>query len=67
MLSIEWTATKGWNAPKIHPYSKISLDPSSIVFHYAVECFEGMKAYVDANGKIRMFRPGNASPTQIKT
>jgi branched-chain amino acid aminotransferase len=27
------------------------------VFHYGIECFEGMKAYKDKNGKIRLFRP----------
>ena len=27
------------------------------MLHYAVECFEGMKAYKDAQGRIRLFRP----------
>ncbi|KAJ3097364.1 branched-chain-amino-acid aminotransferase [Phlyctochytrium bullatum] len=57
MLSVEWKATKGWAAPRIHPYDKICLDPSATVFHYGLECFEGMKAYKDKNGKIRLFRP----------
>ncbi|KAI9140596.1 aminotransferase [Paraphysoderma sedebokerense] len=57
MFSVEWTATKGWGTPKIHPYDKICLEPSSTVFHYGQECFEGMKAYKDAKGKIRLFRP----------
>ncbi|KAJ3194145.1 hypothetical protein HK101_003392 [Irineochytrium annulatum] len=57
MLSVEWRSTKGWSAPRIHPYEKICLDPSATVFHYAIECFEGLKAYKDKNGKIRMFRP----------
>ena len=38
-------------------FQKISLDPSAVVFHYGIECFEGMKAYIDKNGKIRLFRP----------
>ena len=25
--------------------------------HYALECFEGMKAYKDDKGRIRLFRP----------
>lgn len=45
MLTIEWTAEKGWLAPKITPYQNLSLDPATCVFHYAFECFEGMKAY----------------------
>ncbi len=28
-----------------------------MVLHYALECFEGMKAYKDAKGNIRLFRP----------
>lgn len=57
MLSIEWTAQDGWRTPQIIPYQNLSLDPSTCVFHYAFECFEGMKAYKDNNGKIRLFRP----------
>ncbi|KAI9840128.1 MAG: Mitochondrial branched-chain amino acid (BCAA) aminotransferase [Sclerophora amabilis] len=57
MLSIEWTASEGWLAPRITPYQNLSLDPATCVFHYAFECFEGMKAYRDASGQIRLFRP----------
>eukprot|EP00842_Homolaphlyctis_polyrhiza_P001029 jgi/Hompol1/1927/HPOL_005795-RA len=57
MLTIEWEATKGWAQPTIKPYGKLALDPSATVFHYAVECFEGMKAYKDKSGKLRLFRP----------
>ena len=57
MLTIEWTKTDGWLAPTIQPYQNLSLDPATCVFHYAFECFEGMKAYKDASGKIRLFRP----------
>ncbi|CUM66190.1 uncharacterized protein PRCAT00003848001 [Priceomyces carsonii] len=56
MLEVEWTQEKGWGAPKISPYHNLSLDPSTVVFHYAFELFEGMKAYRDANGDIRTFR-----------
>jgi branched-chain amino acid aminotransferase len=57
MLSLEWTASDGWLAPRITPYQNLSLDPSSCVFHYAFECFEGMKAYKDSTGQVRLFRP----------
>ncbi|CCC09835.1 hypothetical protein SMACR_03391 [Sordaria macrospora] len=57
MLTIEWTKENGWNAPEIKPYQNLSLDPATCVFHYAFECFEGMKAYKDKAGKIRLFRP----------
>ncbi|KAL4939766.1 hypothetical protein BDV06DRAFT_198119 [Aspergillus oleicola] len=71
MLSVEWTAEDGWHAPQIVPYQKLQLDPSACVFHYAFECFEGMKAYRDAKGQVRLFRPDknmarlNKSSTRI--
>ncbi|KAK4190794.1 aminotransferase [Podospora australis] len=57
MLTIEWTSTHGWSSPQIVPYQNLSLDPATCVFHYAFECFEGMKAYKDSKGQIRLFRP----------
>ena len=33
------------------------MDPATCVFHYAFECFEGMKAYKDSTGNVRLFRP----------
>ncbi|KAF2496258.1 branched-chain-amino-acid aminotransferase [Lophium mytilinum] len=57
MLSLEWTASEGWLPARITPYQNLSLDPATCVFHYAFEAFEGMKAYKDKNGKIRLFRP----------
>ncbi|KAJ2718120.1 branched-chain-amino-acid transaminase bat2 [Coemansia sp. Benny D115] len=57
MLSIDWTAAEGWGKPQIQPYGPLMLDPSCSVFHYAFECFEGLKAYRDAEGRIRLFRP----------
>ena len=57
MLTVEWTKTDGWCTPRILPYQNLNLDPATCVFHYAFECFEGMKAYKDKNGKIRLFRP----------
>ncbi|KAF5980543.1 branched-chain amino acid aminotransferase [Fusarium coicis] len=57
MLAIEWNQDEGWLEPKITPYQNLSLDPATCVFHYAFECFEGMKAYKDKDGKVRLFRP----------
>ncbi|KAE8270775.1 hypothetical protein A4X09_0g1565 [Tilletia walkeri] len=57
MLTVSWTSTTGWAAPRIHPYAPFSLDPSSVIFHYAPTLFEGMKAYKDVNGRVRLFRP----------
>lgn len=56
MLTIEWTAENGWGVPEIKPYGNLSLDPSSCVFHYAFELFEGLKVYRTPDNKISMFR-----------
>ncbi|TVY84981.1 Mitochondrial branched-chain-amino-acid aminotransferase [Lachnellula suecica] len=57
MLQVQWTLERGWQTPRILPYQKISLDPTACVFHYGFECFEGLKAYKDAEGRLRLFRP----------
>ena len=33
------------------------LHPASKALHYAIQIFEGMKAYRGFDGKIRLFRP----------
>ncbi len=57
MLTCEWTATHGWQAPRIKPFANLSISPAASALHYAIECFEGMKAYKDKSGTIRLFRP----------
>jgi branched-chain amino acid aminotransferase len=57
MLSVEWTAAKGWSNPQIKPYQNLVLNPATCVFHYGFSCFEGMKAYRTTAGEIRLFRP----------
>ncbi|KAK4684284.1 branched-chain amino acid aminotransferase, partial [Tremellales sp. Uapishka_1] len=57
MLTIPWSTTTGWGTPEIKPYGPLCLDPSSTVFHYAFTLFEGMKAYRNESGVVRLFRP----------
>lgn len=58
MLKIEYhVRAGGWQPPIICPMEYISLHPAAKVLHYAVELFEGMKAYRGNDGKIRIFRP----------
>jgi len=57
MLMIEYTTGKGWHDARIIPFGPVSMDPSAMVLHYAVEIFEGLKAYACPDGKVRMFRP----------
>lgn len=58
MLKIEYhERAGGWQRPIICPMEYLSLHPAAKVLHYAVELFEGMKAYRGHDGKIRIFRP----------
>jgi len=57
MLEIDWSESKGWSHPRIIPYGNLSVDPAASTFHYALECFEGFKAYRDDQNRIRLFRP----------
>ena len=57
MLLIEWRAGQGWCDARIKPYEPFMLDPACMVFHYAQEIFEGLKAYKWADGRVALFRP----------
>ena len=46
-----------WHDARIVPHGPFELDPACVVFHYAQELFEGLKAYRTADNKIQLFRP----------
>lgn len=57
MFMMNYEVGKGWFDPRIVPYHKIELEPSAMVFHYAQEMFEGLKAYKTEDGRTLLFRP----------
>jgi|SRR5690625_326083 len=57
MFVMDYNEEKGWHDPRIVPYAPITLDPSAIVLHYGQTVFEGLKAYVTADGTAQLFRP----------
>ena len=57
MITLRWTAGRGWHDGRLGPYGPFTLDPATAVFHYAQEFFEGLKAYRQDGGPIVMFRP----------
>ncbi len=57
MFLMNYDEGMGWHDGRIVPYGPIPLDPSAMVFHYAQELFEGLKAYRRADGGIQLFRP----------
>jgi len=57
MLEVDWDNDNGWTAPRITPFKNLSLHPGSSCMHYALQAFEGMKAFKGVDGLTRMFRP----------
>ena len=57
MFVMDYTEGQGRHSPRIEPYHALSLDPAAMVFHYAQESFEGLKAYRTKEGKVQLFRP----------
>ena len=57
MFLMDYTAGEGWHDARVVPYASLPLDPATVVFHYAQEIFEGMKAYRTADGSVQLFRP----------
>ncbi len=57
MFTQKYTEGVGWHDAQVGPYGPFELDPSTAVFHYAQEIFEGTKAYRRDDGNINLFRP----------
>lgn len=57
MFIMDYSVEKGWYDPRIVPYGTLSLEPSTMVFHYGQAIFEGLKAYRSVDGRIFLFRP----------
>lgn len=57
MVTIRWSADKGWHDAKVSARAPFMLDPAAAVLHYAQEIFEGLKAYRAEDGGVTMFRP----------
>lgn len=57
MLTVSWSAEKGWGNPNIKPFQNLSLHPAASALHYSIELFEGMKAFRGVDGRICLFRP----------
>lgn len=56
MLEVDWDEIDGWQAPTINPFHNLQIDPRNSTLHYAIQLFEGMKAY-RKDDKINLFRP----------
>ena len=59
MFLMNYDAGQGWHDGRIVPYAPLELAPSAMVFHYAQEVFEGLKAYRAPDGGVQLFRPAD--------
>ncbi len=57
MFLMNFDKDLGWHDARIVPHAPVEMDLASMVFHYAQEIFEGMKAYRTEDGEIQLFRP----------
>lgn len=67
MFKVEWDADRGWAAPRIEPLGPLQLHPAAKVLHYAQTVFEGLKAYRDPEGRVRLFRPDRNADRFLKS
>ena len=46
-----------WDEGKLVSEDTLVISASSTALHYGQQCFEGLKAYENKNGKVQLFRP----------
>ncbi|MFD2420537.1 branched-chain amino acid aminotransferase [Amycolatopsis pigmentata] len=56
MVSVRWSATRGWHDAEVVPYAPLTMDPAMVGLHYGQIVFEGLKAYRQPDGSIAAFR-----------
>ncbi|MBE9500584.1 branched-chain amino acid aminotransferase [Streptomyces sp. AA1529] len=57
MVTIQWTEDRGWHDARLQPYAPLEIDPANMTLHYAQSIFEGLKAYRQPDGSVKVFRP----------
>ncbi|GLO67292.1 MULTISPECIES: branched-chain amino acid aminotransferase [Oceanobacillus] len=56
MFVMDYSDPLGWHNASIVPYQPLTIDPSSMIFHYGQSVFEGLKAFRTDSGDIQLFR-----------
>ena len=57
MLVVDYAPEKCWHEARIVPYGPLSIDPASVVLHYAQAVFECLKAFQNSRKGVILFRP----------
>ncbi|MFH5923959.1 branched-chain amino acid aminotransferase [Roseomonas xinghualingensis] len=56
MFLMDYEEGRGWHDPRVVPYGSLTMDPATAVLHYGQAVFDGLKAFRQADGSIRLFR-----------
>ena len=56
-----------WSPAQTTETFSFTFDPFAQVFHYAISCFEGLKAFRQADGGIVLFRPDKNAARMQRT
>jgi len=56
-----------WSPAETTETFSFTLDPFAQVFHYAISCFEGLKAFTQKDGRIVIFRPDENAARMQRT
>ncbi len=46
-----------WRDARVTPYGPFPIEPGALCLHYGQAVFEGLKAFMGEDGKVRIFRP----------
>ncbi len=58
MLDIDYDIDNGgWQGPRIVPHEPFQMTPTNTGLQYAIQCFEGLKAYKTKDKRVLLFRP----------
>jgi branched-chain amino acid aminotransferase len=57
MITIRYSADRGWHEATVEPLAPIPLHPATAALHYAQEIFEGLKDYRRNDDTIVLLRP----------
>ena len=67
MLVADWHSDGGWKAPICQDFGNLSLPPQCGGLHYALQCYEGLKAYLNPRGEPVLFRPDMNAKRMLRT
>lgn len=55
-MATTWFDGEHWSETEVVPGNSLQLHPGAHVLHYSSTCFEGLKAFLQADGSVKIFR-----------